>query len=410
MEDVDLLTGMDSGIFPEEPWPRRAFAQTVLPRRDSRTLLAVDGDEVVGYCCASLEPERLLHVTNLAVRPRWRRSGVGSLLAAEMEAWGARRGCGSATLEVRSGNPEAIGFYDARGYLREGVIEGYYRWGDALVMGRPLRVRTPSENKIAELSESLGGRLSFPPPVGVVLGSGLSWLVDSIGTSMEFDMDDLPHMQSEKLPGHPGRIAVSSCGRLLFLLGRRHRYQGFDAAEISLLPCALSDLGTCTWILTSSAGGLFPDAEVGSAVLFEDHMNLSGSAPDWTASRCGGSVYSERLRSLALQCAAEKGADLRSGVFAYVTGPAYETPSEVDLLGYAGAAAVSMSTVPEALALAQLGCSTIALALVANTIDGGMPLSHAEVLAAQPQIRRRQEAFLTELLKACATYAGGSSG
>ncbi|MBD3370969.1 GNAT family N-acetyltransferase [Candidatus Fermentibacteria bacterium] len=405
--DIDRLTGLDARIFPWGPWPRAAFAQTVLPRRDSRTLLALSDGRIAGYCCASLEPEGILHLTNLAVIPEWRRKGLGSLLTGEMETWGARRSCSSVMLEVRKGDTATIRFYDSLGYLREGTIERYYGSADAVVMGRQLEVKNAHEEKLGELSEAIAARLGPTPPVGLVLGSGLSWLVESAGIDGEFDIDSLPHMHGEKLPGHPGRIAVSRCGSFLFLMGRRHRYQGFDPAEISLLPSALSDLGTCTWILTSSAGGLLPEMDVGTAVVFEDHINLTGSAHRMTCGRCGGSVYSADLRSIALECAEAEGADLRAGVFAYVTGPAYETRSEVALLRSAGASMVSMSTVPEALALAELGCSTIALALVANSADGANPVSHEEVLAAQPKIRKKQEGFLLRLMDESLCYARG---
>src|SRR5207247_5138983 len=67
------------------------------------------------------------------------------------------------------------------------------------------------------------------------------------------------------------------------------------------------------------------------------------------------SVYDPELRSLAEDAASAAGIELASGVYAAVPGPSYETPAETSFLARAGAQAVGMSTVPEALAAVALG-------------------------------------------------------
>lgn len=63
-------------------------------------------------------------------------------------------------------------------------------------------------------------------------------------------------------------------------------------------------------------------------------------------------------------------------------GPSYETPAEIRFLRGAGADAVGMSTVPEAIAARALGMKVMGLSVITNLAAGigSAPLSHDEVL------------------------------
>ncbi|HEX2464616.1 MAG TPA: hypothetical protein VHR17_08310, partial [Thermoanaerobaculia bacterium] len=75
--------------------------------------------------------------------------------------------------------------------------------------------------------------------------------------------------------------------------------------------------------------------------------------------------------------------DLREGIYAWLLGPSYETPAEIRMLGRMGATLVGMSTVPEIIALRQLGVTCAAFSLVTNLAAGMAPTlpSHEEVMA-----------------------------
>src|SRR5262249_19303072 len=72
------------------------------------------------------------------------------------------------------------------------------------------------------------------------------------------------------------------------------------------------------------------------------------------------------------------------GVYAWMSGPSYETPAEIRMLRTLGADVVGMSTVPEAIVARHAGIEVLAIALVSNAAAGvtGTPLSHQEVLEA----------------------------
>jgi len=402
-EDIPGISRLEAACFPD-PWPVDLFEECVRPSLGVRTWVARNGGRIIGYVCAAVPVEGILHIANLCVSKNWRRHGVAGFLLDTVESWGARRGAGYGYLEVRTANSSAISLYARRGYLPCEFLPDYYgegRNGYRLLRSLP---RDGVSGTSAALAGELATFLGRIPPVGVVLGSGLSWVADLFPKWRRRDISSLPGMGGgEALPGHPGQIVRSRCGRFVFLLGRRHHYQGFGGDEIALLPSTLADLGTRTWLLICSAGGLAEDLQAGSAMVIEDSINLSGCVPTGTGSRCGGAVYSKSLSRIAASCARRTGAPVRKGIFASVSGPAYETAAETLLLKRFGAAAVSMSTVQEALALSSRGCDVLGLAMITNSSQGGT-VTHGEVLAAQKDVEKHQRAFLAGLLEGMAEH------
>ena len=157
----------------------------------------------------------------------------------------------------------------------------------------------------------------------------------------------------------------------------------------------LQRLGVKTLILTAATGGIDPGLRPGDLVCLSDHLNLVGQNPlrgrgdprfgprfaDMTE------VYSKPLRAIAESAANELDITIKSGVYACLPGPSYETPAEIRMLRTLGADVVGMSTVPEAIVARHSGMNVLAFALVTNAAAGlsGEPISHAEVLEAGKQ-------------------------
>jgi purine-nucleoside phosphorylase len=170
--------------------------------------------------------------------------------------------------------------------------------------------------------------------------------------------------------------------------GRIHYYEGHGIAAATLIPRVAASLGARTLVLTNAAGGLDRSMRVGQLMLIEDHINLLGVNPltGWTFS--GGqpafvdlsSVYDRDLRALAREGAAQAGIDVAHGVYVALPGPSYETKAETSFLRGAGADAVGMSTVPEAVAAIALGMKVLAISLISNV--AGTESTHEDVLEA----------------------------
>lgn len=83
------------------------------------------------------------------------------------------------------------------------------------------------------------------------------------------------------------------------------------------------------------------------------------------------SAYSPALRRLAFLAAHRLKLGLNAlaeGVYAWVSGPTYETPAEGRMLRNSGADVVGMSTIPEVVAGEEEGLEVLVLSLVTNMV------------------------------------------
>lgn len=397
--DVPLMERIEKDSFPF-PWDTETLEACVeLP--SYRTWTASLDGEIRGYVTAELDSGSL-HIVNLAVEREYRRMGIAGSLLEEAESWGERLGAGFSCLEVRESAEPARSLYSSSGYRQTEPLDDYYHDGEKGLRFekalKPRRETSAVAARILEITETI-------PPVGIVLGSGLSWLAEEFGVSSRIHFRAVLGDSGPELPGHPGEMLFSGCGRFVFLLGRRHYYQGYTGDEISLLPGVLGDLGAETWILTSSSGAVDENLRPGDAVLFRDHVNFTGCIPRVGRTRTGRSVYSEALRQAALEAASMAGSVLKEGLFACVSGPAYETSAEISFLQKHGFSTVSMSTVPEALLLSARGFEVAALSLVTNAAAPGAVVTHDEVLSSQESVKARQHRFLSILSEKAASIA-----
>lgn len=227
------------------------------------------------------------------------------------------------------------------------------------------------------------------PTVAVVLGSGLG---PALGPQLEeeasFAFADLPGFPPPGVPGHAGRVIL---GRLagvpvIAFAGRVHFYEGHGMDVPALLPRLARELGADTIVLTAAVGGLQPGVDAGTVVVLRDHVNMMGAAPlrGWRypdgmpAFVNTEAVYEPVLRDLALARAEALGIGAVPGVYAAMSGPAYETPTEVAMLQQMGATVVGMSMVPEALPAHALGMRVLGLCSLTNAF--GEHVTHEEVV------------------------------
>ncbi|MCS6799464.1 MAG: purine-nucleoside phosphorylase [Myxococcota bacterium] len=244
------------------------------------------------------------------------------------------------------------------------------------------------------------------PAIGFVLGSGLGAFADAIEQPAAIAYEHIEGMPASTVPGHAGRLVLGLVGPVpvAVMQGRVHLYEGREASEVVHGVRLLVMLGARTIVLTNAAGGLLPGMQPGELMLIEDHMNLTGRNPlvGPNDERWGPrfpdmtDVYDPRLRALAVRAGQRVGVPLRSGVYAGLLGPSYETPAEVRMLARLGASAVGMSTVLEAIAARHMGARLLGISCITNLAAGlaGAPLSHDEVADVAGRVRERFIALL----------------
>ncbi len=247
-------------------------------------------------------------------------------------------------------------------------------------------------DRAREAADAIRSVIPDPPAIAVVLGSGMGALADRLTDRVHVPYADIPHFPVPTVAGHRGNVVVGAfeSARVLILQGRFHDYEGHGLEAVTFPIRVLQCLGVRTLILTAATGGISPALRPGDLVCLPDHLNLLGKNPlrgpndDRLGTRFPDmtEVYSDRLRSLAREAAAQRGLALATGVYACLPGPSYETPAEIRMLRTLGADVVGMSTVPEAIVARHGGMDVLAFALVTNAAAGvsDAPICHEEVL------------------------------
>jgi inosine/guanosine/xanthosine phosphorylase family protein len=247
----------------------------------------------------------------------------------------------------------------------------------------------PGDDLAARAAAVVRARTDLVPRAGIVLGSGLGpALGDALKEAVSFSFTDLPGFPGSGVPGHAGTLVLGHLAGVpvAAFFGRVHFYEGHGMDVPALLPRLSSELGADTMVLTAAVGGLVPGEAAGTVVILRDHLNMMGVAPlrGWRYPDgmptfiSTTEVYDEGLRELAFARAQALGIPSSIGVYAAMSGPAYETPTEVKMLQGTGATVVGMSMVPEALPSTALGMRVIGICSLTNAF--GEHVEHDEVV------------------------------
>ncbi len=284
-------------------------------------------------------------------------------------------------------------------------------------------------DQVSEASDFLGARLGGPGPrLGIVLGSGLGAVADSVAGPVTVPYSDIPHFPQSTVEGHSGRIVAGTLGgvRVIVMQGRVHYYEGYTPAQVTFPMRVLGALGLRAVILTNAAGGIQAGYSIGQLVALSDHINFMGwnpltgpNEPRFAGIPGAGlrffdmtEAYSRRLRALAAEAAAAEGIELSEGVYLATPGPSFETPAEIRAFRTLGATLVGMSTVPETIVARHMGIEVLGISCVTNLAAGlsEKPLSHAEVFEAGRQVEHRLAALILRLAPSiAATFPGEAS-
>lgn len=254
------------------------------------------------------------------------------------------------------------------------------------------------------------------PRIGLVLGSGLGSLADTLDNRVVIPYEAIPGWPRSTVHGHSGQLILGQLEgqSVVAQQGRAHFYEGYSAQEITFPVRVMKRLGIDTLILTNAAGGLNPAYQVGEIMLLNDHINFVGMAgfnplvgpnDDSFGPRFVGmaQTYDRQLRLLARQVAEESGVTLHEGVYVCLAGPNFETPAEIRALRTMGADAVGMSTAHEVVVARHAGLRVMACSGITNvaidSVDTELEANHEEVLEAGKVIVPRLTTILRGVLR-----------
>ena len=252
--------------------------------------------------------------------------------------------------------------------------------------------------KASETSQFIAERILVKPKIAIILGSGLGELADEIKDQrVEVPYEQIPNFPKYTVVGHSGKLITGRIydKEVIIMQGRFHYYEGYELAEVAFPVLVFALMGVSELIVTNAAGGINKKLLPPELMLITDQINLLNESPlrGINSELLGGErfpsmseAYSLRLRNIAKEAATSKEyetkIDLKEGVYAFMTGPQYETHAEVKMLEILGADAVGMSTVPEVIMANELGMEVLGIACITDNmiIAKGNPPTHKEVL------------------------------
>jgi ribosomal-protein-alanine N-acetyltransferase len=123
--DFAAVHRLDQACFPAGIAYSKTTLHYFLTIASSDCVVAVEGTRIVGFILTEENPP-LAHVITLDVAEAHRRTGIGTLLLAEIERDLSLRGVRTVLLETAMENEAAVAFWQRHGYRIEAVLKRYY--------------------------------------------------------------------------------------------------------------------------------------------------------------------------------------------------------------------------------------------------------------------------------------------
>lgn len=261
-----------------------------------------------------------------------------------------------------------------------------------------------------ETKDYLVSKGIIEPEIGLILGSGLGDLADDIEDAVKIPYEDIPNFPVSTVKGHAGQLVYGTLSgrKVIALQGRFHYYEGYDLQTVTYPVRVFKELGVSKLVITNAAGGVNTSFVPGDLMIITDQINLTGENPligenieahgprfvDMTE------TYSKRGQNLLLEIAKDSQVHLQQGIYAWFTGPTYETPAEIRFARTIGADAVGMSTVPEAIIAKHCGMEVFGISCITNLAAGMQAsLNHDEVVDVTTVVKPRFKKLIKELVK-----------
>lgn len=273
------------------------------------------------------------------------------------------------------------------------------------------RIKMDYIERLRESINYIESKISEKPEIAIILGSGLGGLGDKIDNKTIIKYEDIPNFPESTVVGHAGQLVYGELAnkKVIAMQGRFHFYEGYDIQDVVLPTRVMLGLGVKNLIVTNAAGGVDTGYVPGNLMLITDHINFTGVNPligrnyDELGPRFVdmSQVYDRELLNIARETAKDLKIDLKEGAYMWMTGPNYETATEVRMARALGASAVGMSTVPEVLVAAHQGVPVLGISCITNMAAGILDeaLNHEEVIETSNMAREKFETLVTKVIE-----------
>lgn len=266
-------------------------------------------------------------------------------------------------------------------------------------------------DKVNEAKEYIKKHDDSSIDVGIILGTGLGNLADEIENKKVIKYGEIPGFPVSTVVGHAGELIIGDLmgKKVLALNGRFHYYEGYTMETVTFPVRVMKALGITNMIVSNAAGGMNPHFEPGDLMIIEDHINLIGDNPligrnyDEFGPRFPdmSSAYCKEYIKLIKECSSDLSIKTQQGVYVAISGPTYETPSELRMLRLIGGDAVGMSTIPEVIVANHMGIKVLGVSCITDMAlaDNLEPLDHSKVVETANKAKNKFVALVKEFIK-----------
>ena len=233
-------------------------------------------------------------------------------------------------------------------------------------------------DKICETVDYLNRAGIHGPEIGIVLGTGLGRMVETMDIACSIDYSNIPHFPLSTVESHSGKLIFGKLHgmKVLAMQGRFHYYEGYTLQQVTFPIRVMKRLGISCLLLSNAAGAMNLRFKKGSLMLIDDHINflpdnpLRGKNLDEFGPRFPdmSRPYSEKLNDHLMKIAEKEHIVLHKGIYLSVMGPNLETRAEYRMFR-SFADAVGMSTVPEVIVANQMGLPCAAISVLTDDCD-----------------------------------------
>ena len=264
--------------------------------------------------------------------------------------------------------------------------------------------------KIKNAADFITQKSKYKPEIGLILGSGLGSLADSIENPEFYPYEELPHFPVSTVEGHAGRLVIGMLNGkcVVAMQGRFHFYEGYDMKKVTFPVRVMHELGIKRLFVSNAAGGMNPNFKIGDLMVIRDHINLFPEHPlrGRNIEEHGvrfpdmSDAYSHDLIERAFSIAEEQGIKLQCGVYVGTQGPTFETPAEYKMFRILGADAVGMSTVPEVIVANHCGIRVFGISVITDLgVEGKIvEVTHEDVQKAADEAQPLMTTIMRELI------------
>ena len=249
-------------------------------------------------------------------------------------------------------------------------------------------------------------QIDYIPEYAIVLGSGLSSLVDDIEIDKEISYKDIPNFPVSTVKGHKGSLIFGSLKgkKVVAMSGRFHFYEGYDMKQVTFPQRVFWQMGIRKLVVSNASGGVNRNFKIGDVMLITDHINFFPEHPlrGPNDERFGprfvnmSEAYSKKMLQIVRNYAVSKDISIKEGIYLGLQGPTFETLAEYTMVRNMGADAVGMSTVPEVIVAKHMNMEVFGISVITDlgTEEFIESVNHQEVLKAA----KRAEPIVRELV------------